>query len=433
MKGLKLIVTIFNFVFLAFAAVAMVTLLTMPTLKLNVGYTMTADQISESVPKSDEVEVDVKELIGGDSISVDLSLTVSSKLLFKSVSGDPKKAIDEEFVDPNVANVAEALKKPINQISRGTLKMTASQIMIKNFETSIDQAKQPSDSRSATQIRKQAGIDDDYFNDLAEDILQEMEKTNSTVTKVNNIMFNGLSNAIKKLNKANVGIMIPEPDQSYKDDVRDDTRDMLTQLQMVKEDGESLYSLSIVMDATMVDVLRSSNNEEAPKNETLQQKAAKLDSYMSDFVKDMIPAEAYDIIASVLKIVLYVVIAIVAVWGFFFLWTLIRTILGIFGKDKCWTFTGPLFWIVGFFQILLGVALTTAVSVFMSSGMLETMASNTGSAEAAEAVGGISFSIYTSMFIPSIFLLIMIPTCIAYGIIKGKYKRQVKNKVPEQQ
>ena len=418
---------------MAFALTAVITLLVMPTVRINVGYSMTADQIAQAFPSEGEEGegsdsgIDFKEMLGDEGISLDLSLSVDSKLLFNSLTGDPQTVIEENFVEPNVKNIAASLKKPLGNIGQGMLKYMVTAFYTKTYESAIDSLKSDSETRTTKEIRIAGGIDDDYLKGESEDVMTELNKNTATVTSLSNVMFNSLLNGTKKFNNAKVGYTIPEMGEDQRGKVKDTVKEMLDGLGMVKEDGESLYPINIVMDAMIVGVFRESSKTEAPENETIEQKAAALDKELATFIKGMIPSESYSTLAMVLKIVLIVLLVFVGIWGLLFIYTLLRTLLA---KKKVWTMTGPIFWILGLLQIILGIGLTAAVSVLMNSGVLNSIIGNSagssGGEEAASMMAGLKLSIMTSMFIPSIILLIMIPFMIVYAVMKHKYKRELK-------
>ena len=454
-QNMKLVIRIFNIVFMAIAATAMICLLTLPTFKVTLGYKMTPEQMAESFPSGGSssansgsstssaksssganTDVDIKKLIGEDGISLDLSVEISPKLLFNSLTGDAQEVIDKEFIEPNVASIVNSLKEPIHKIGKGMVKILFSNYYISLFESEIDQVKN-SDPRSNEDIRIAGGLTNDYFDELAGKTFDAADGANPTVDEVNETMVDCIKEATIKFNNAHTGVTLLDVNEKNKDSISKATREMLKGMNMIKPDDKHIYSISVVMDAMLVDSFSSANNknsensansanqEKAAESENLEEKANKLNKVLGDYIKEMIPTESYETIAKVLKIMLIVLLVFVITWGFYFVYTLLRTLLG---RKKIWTFTGPIFWIVGFFQFILGVGLTTAVAVFTSKDFLSQFmgGGSEASSSASEALGNISISIYTSMFVPSILLLILFPTTIVYAVFKGKYKRQLQ-------
>ena len=409
---MKTILRIFNFVFMAISVVAIVLLFAMPTMSLNIGYKVTAEQIQHVIPENEETkDLDVKKIIGGDTIDLGLSLSVTPKAMFRSVTGDSKTVIDEEFVDPNINSVIESLRNPIHRIAKGLAKQLAVKTLIKNFDEKIEENKDSSDTRSAADIRAAAGMDEAYFENLTDKVFAAIDTPNASVITVGDVMFEQLQDAAKKMNSTGV-MEIPEFDATYKASVRSSTASMLSDANMLKEDEETIYPFDVIVDGMLVDLIRS---DSATEGETMEEKAAKLPSLLSDMIKKNFNDDVYNAIALVLKIMLIVIIVVVAIWAFFLVWTLIRT---FFGGDKVYTFTGPHFWISGVLQILLGVVLTIGTSIALaklgSSGL------------GGGAFANMSASIVTSMFIPSILVLICIPLTSVYTVFKSKYKRELK-------
>ena len=420
---MKKVIKIFNIIFMAIAATAIICLLTMPTMKIDVAYRLTPEQMAESFPSGDEEEetIDIRSVIGDEGIDLQLNLEVSPKLLFAAVSGDPNTVIEENFIEPNVAKIVPLLKKPIDLIGKELVKVVFRVYYAGVFQSEIEALKAEDETRTTDEIAKAGGLTDGYIDSLAEKTFKEMNKDNATVTKVNDVLFSCVLEGNAKFNNANTGIIIPEINESAKDDYKEVTKGLLDGVGMVKEDGESIYPVSVIMNAMLVDVFRAATEEQAPEGETIEEKANQLNNIIHDFVKKMIPAESYDAIATVLKILLVVILIFVATWTLFFLNTFFRTLLA---KEKVWTFTGPIFWILGLIQIVLGVVLSSVISIMLSSKGLSTLA---GGGEEMEAFfSGLKVSVQTCTFIPSILLLVMIPLLIAYAVQKHKYKKELK-------
>ena len=410
---MKNVLRIFNLVFVAIAATAIVLLFAMPTMSLNIGYKVTAEQVQQVLPKNEETEdLDVKKVIGGDTIDLGLSLSVTPKALFRSVTGDSKKVIDEEFVDPNINGVIDSLRNPIHRIAKGLAKQLAVKTLIKSFDEKIEENKDSSDTRTAEQIRTAAGMDVAYFEGLTDKVFSAIEAPNASVITVGDVMFDQLKDAASKMNASGV-MEIPEFDASYKSSIRSSTASMLSDANMLKEDEETIYPIDTIVDGMLVDLIRS---ESTPEGETMEQKAAKLPSLLTDMIKKNFNDDVYNAISIVLKVMLIVIIVVAAVWAFFLVWTLIKT---FFGGDKVYTFTGPLFWISGVLQIIMGVVLTIGTAV--------ALASISASGVGGGAFANMSASIVTSMFIPSILVLICIPLGIVYTVFKSRYKKQLKS------
>lgn len=406
---------------MAMAGVAMFCLLTMPTISMDAAYRMTPEQMAESFPESEETEIDIKSVIGEEGIDLQLKLEITPELLFAAVNGDPNVVIEENFIEPNVANIVPLLKKPFEIIGKELIKVTFRVYYSGVFNAQIDAVKPEEDTRTTEEIAEAGGLTVNYIDSLSETTFQALNNDGSTLTSVNEVIFTSIKEGDQKFNDAGTGLTLPIPEDSSKDDYKEATKGILSSVNMVKEDGESIYPVSIVMNAMLVDFFRAANEQEAPEGETIEQKAQQLDTIIHDFIKNMLPSESYEAIAMVLKVLLVVIFIFVATWAVFFLYTFFRTILA---REKVWTFTGPIFWILGIIQIVLGVALTGIVGTMMSGKGLSMMM---GGDETSEAIlSGLKVSIKTCTFIPSIILLILIPLLIVYAVVKHKYKKQLK-------
>ena len=137
----------------------------------------------------------------------------------------------------------------------------------------------------------------------------------------------------------------------------------------------------------------------------------------------MIPAGSYSTIAMIMKITFFSLVAFVAIWALFLVFTLLRTFIA---RVKIWTLTGPIFWILGLVQIILGVVLTGIISLALSSNILSSMG-GAPTSEASDVINNLKITITTATFVPSIILLIMIPAMIVYAVLVHKYKSGIRS------
>lgn len=425
---MKKIIKLFNYILIAAAALSIISLIMSPTLKVSVAYTVTPAQLAEALPKTDSSEsegVDVTEVIGEEGITLELSLSADPKFLLSCIGTDSTTAIEQNFIDPNAKNIAQSLRKPLSGIGRGMLKYMFTKFYISSYEKAIDEVKAEDDARSATEIRNQAGLTDKFLQRYAEDLLLATDKKGATVTSVNDISFENLVDGTSKFNNANVGVVLPVPDETRRADSHDLTKEMLDTIGMVQSDGESLYPLTLVMDAMLSELFREATKKEGdPEPElTIEQKAAQLNDVLIKFLKSMIPAGSYSTIAMIMKIAFFSLVAFAAIWALFLVFTLLRTFIA---KVKIWTFTGPIFWILGLIQIILGVVLTGIISLALSSNILSSMG-GAPTSEASDVINNLKITIATATFVPSIILLIMIPAMIVYAVLVHKYKSGIRS------
>lgn len=425
---MKKIIKLFNYILIAAAALSIISLIMSPTLKVSVAYTVTPAQLAGALPKTDSSEsegVDVTEVIGEEGITLELSLSADPKFLLSCIGTDSTTAIEQNFIDPNAKNIAQSLRKPLSGIGRGMLKYMFTKFYISSYEKAIDEVKAEDDARSATEIRNQAGLTDKFLQRYAEDLLLATDKKGATVTSVNDISFENLVDGTSKFNNANVGVVLPVPDETRRADSHDLTKEMLDTIGMVQSDGESLYPLTLVMDAMLSELFREATKKEGdPEPElTIEQKAAQLNDVLIKFLKSMIPAGSYSTIAMIMKIAFFSLVAFAAIWALFLVFTLLRTFIA---KVKIWTFTGPIFWILGLIQIILGVVLTGIISLALSSNILSSMG-GAPTSEASDVINNLKITITTATFVPSIILLIMIPAMIVYAVLVHKYKSGIRS------
>jgi hypothetical protein len=102
-----------------------------------------------------------------------------------------------------------------------------------------------------------------------------------------------------------------------------------------------------------------------------------------------------------------------AIWLFLFGWTLFKT----FFSKKPYSFFGPIFWLIGSLQIVLGLGLT-----IFGKYIFPTIKFNMGQIPLKSIV----FAPRTFALVPSILFLVTIPLAIGYLVVKIIAKKQDK-------
>ena len=423
---MKKVIRIFNIFLMAIAAGAMIALAVYPTIRLDFGYHLSNEQISEMIGNqpsdSGEHAIDYRELLGEEGVNLNFSFEVKSRVLLKSFSKDARDVVEEEFIKPNVDNMVTSLRDPFRTVSRRTIKLMFVTYYKGYFEGEIEVAKQVvGDTRSNSEIRIAGGLTDEYLQEIGTRAYEKAGLGNSSVTGVADEMFDTTNDATRKFNAANTGVTLIELDEGGRDDVRNAIENMFDTMGMIEPDGESLYSFETVADAFLVDTLehRSGNSGDEPE-ENIEEKAARLNDVLNGLIREMVPEESYNGLITGLKFAFIGLFIFEAVWGFYFIFTFVRT---VFRKTKVYTFTGPIFWIIGLVQIVLGVGLTIVIAAVTKGNLLSSLP-NGGSA--AKTLANLTLELHTCTFIPSIIVLVMIPITIVYGVLKHKYKKQIK-------
>ena len=416
-------IKIFNFILMALAAASMICLVVTPTIKLDFGYHLSSEQIAELARGNDEEKensgIDFVKLLGEEGVNLDFSFEVRSKMLLKAFKEDARTVVEEEFVKPNVENMVNSLRDPFRQIGRATTKLMFTTYYISYFDAEIAIAQEVvGDTRDVDEVRNAGGLTNAYLEELGVRAYEKAGLGNATVTAVSNEMFDSTNEATRKFNSNGTGVTLVELDESGRGTVRDALVSMFDSMGIIKEDGESLYSFEVVADAFLVDTFEQGEH----KDENVETKAARLNTVLANFIRSMLPEESYDMIIMGLKFLFIGLFIFEAIWGFYFIFTLLRTLLA---KKKVYTFTGLIFWILGLVQIVLGVGLTVVIAILTNGDVLSKIAGDGGEA-ASKALASISFSLYTCTFIPSIILLVMVPLTIVYKVNKHKYKKQLK-------
>ena len=435
---MKKVLKIMNLILLAMSGFAVVCFLALPTISLKAGIKLSKEQITEMIPsEAGEDGMDIASMIPEEGINLDIGIKVPAKLALKSLTTDVSEILQEEVIAPNVENIVDNLENLIVPVGSTLLKTVIGQAYRATYEEGFRallqaQPEDNRDPRSASDLREAAGLTQAYCMNQAESVMTVLKGTDPTVTKANDAFFNELVLGVTKFNSAHLSWQGVEyqaevPGNEQKAELKETVKKLFDEsLKMVKENGEDLYPLDIAIKSMLVLALRQANQSgegggEAaiPEGETAADRANMLKPYLTEMLSEKLPIDQAEELTKYMNYVAYGLFVFAGFWALLFIFTLLRTLLA---KKKVWTKTGPIFWILGLVQIVIGVGLTVAVSVALKNPSVLAQLP----AESRDLMNGISLTIKTCAFYPSIFILIMIPYMIAYAVVKHKYKRELK-------
>ena len=424
---MKKVIKIMNLIILAFSGFAIVCFLLFPTLSIKAGVKLTKEQIVNVIPEEERGSAEIDEVIPEEGIDLDINVKIPSKVPLKALSGnDVSELITEEVVKPNVENLVKNVENLITPIGTAIIKVTVFQAYVQTYETAMNGLKQEGDSRDATALRNAGGLNDNYCMNQAENVMTALKAEGATVANLQNVFVTSVDNATNTFNAAhvtygNLVYQIPPSSEESKAELRETVVKVFGDeaLGMIKPDGVHLYSLDITLKALAVKMIRQANEEAQPEGETAEQRAALLNEEITKMLTSKLPLDQAEQITNIMKYVAFGLLGFAGIWALLFLYTLLRTLIA---KKKCWTFTGPIFWILGLVQIVIGVGLTVLVAAALKNPTVISQLP----AESRDLLAGITLSMKTCAFFPSIILLVMIPYQIAYFVCKHKYKKELR-------
>ena len=416
---MKIVVKIFNVIYLVFAAVAITCFCTMPYISINGGYELTTQQVAELLPGDVKAQVTEQELAEelvikddkGNTIpfAVPVKLNIDSSMVLKFWD---KETINDEInatIEQTVGTVVEELQQPIHNLAVIIAKKTANKAIHDNILTQVKNALGGTDEEAAAKM-VESGIDDEYINDFTEEVYAKLSEDGATFDNICEIVDGKMSDIAEKLD-------LPDFDpETATDQVNEELDKALTEAGLKNEDGtinnidDAITTLllkflngetdsedkteeinetaepdeanedekSIKRGTTQVFADEGSSSEE--KERELTEKITKL---IKEKVEELHIAETYSqysFIAFAFTMFLILPWAVLA----------IVCIVRIIRPKKCWV--RPWFvYSFGFIQILLGVGLT-----FLTTFFLPQAANILPLADYADVIDRMNISVQTS-------------------------------------
>lgn len=418
------IIRILNIVYMAIAAVAIVFFFSVPFVDASVNVTMNnqfvLDLIQKNVPGAESLTME-DIFTNNEKVEATIRLNVTPVQLVESYTDKSQQNIETYFITPNCSDLVDALLPQIKNVAQALLKLSAKNAVDSQIE---DYNKAHPDSPIS--------VPAEQINEAANQILNSLEEEGATTDSVSQTIYDQAVSIIENadgdtsaISKEEIQDALSEeldkygllnPDGTIKNDdgtVNQILYDLITGggLFPSNSSNENDSSTSSIPSNSEPKSLNSNDNTitiASPENtKTEEDVKAALAANLTTLLGDQFLV----VTTTALKAMFVVLIVFVITWGFLLVYTLIRT----FRKKKCYTFIGPVFWIVGFFEIGLGIGLKVASQFPID------LTSMTGQLNMFESIKpNISFS----TFIPGILVLLCIPLTIIYKHYKKKLKKQ---------
>lgn len=427
MKLVKLIIKIFNCVIMAISAVATIFLFASPSLSFNSRIDVDVKKFSEFVPKTEYSEnIDIAYLLGTETISVGLKFKISAGDLSKTTKGD-KERINELFINENVDNIVDELHTPVELITDFTIRSVMESMIEAEITKYVDQARQDFEEKHPTypkttteDIMSSASLNTAYFHNFALALYDASNADDASFTKVNDVLFQQIDEALNKAKKSGAKIDNTSFNESKKDTIKESLKTIYGQLNLVKEDNEHLEKISQISYVYLTKFVKERlSSKEGFDTTILEQKSGEeLRDYSDRLLGELVRNEMPDVFYQVIKYVsigLFVGLFLFTLtWVGLLLFTAYRTFL----SKKTWTIFGPLFWLSGLLQLVLGFGITYAFKVVIPT-KLDIASLNL-------PISNVLLAPRTYALVPSILFMVCIVLGIAYLVLKILFKKPLK-------
>ena len=347
---------------MALALTATIFLFASPTFSFNSNVGLDVKTFSQFVPETKySQDFDIEKLLGTKTIHLGVKFSLKLNEVKEIKSGDRDK-INQNIVSDNVDDMLKILHEPVDLITDFSIRSIIKSIIKEQVTNQVDQArenykqKSGQDMGSTTEeIMEEVGMDDAYFTSFAFALYDSMNSDTATVDSVTQTLYDQIDDALIKAESSGA-VDSSSYNQSAKEAIKDSFVQTLNQLKLV-EDGGKVKKISQISYMYLSEYLKK-ELENKGVEESLEQEVGETipdyaDRLLRVFVFTQMPDVFYKAIGYV-SLGLYIgLFVFAAIWLLLFLITLIKTF-----TKKPWTFFGPLFWIIGLLQLVLGLGLT---------------------------------------------------------------------------
>ena len=347
---------------MAIALAATIFLFAAPSLSFNSNIGIDVTTFSELVPETEySTNFDIPKILGTDSIHVGIKFSLKPDGVKEIMNGE-RDTINQRIVSDNVDDMLKELHTPVDLITDYAIRSIIKNIVKEQITQQIDNAREEYQKKSGQElesttpeIMEEVGIDDVYFTNFAFALYDSADAEDATVDSVTETLYEQIDEA---LIRAENYIDSSSYNETAKTAIKDNLVNTLTSLKLV-EDGGKVTRISQISYMYLSDYLKK-ELEKKGSTEDLERKTGETYSDYSDrllrvFVFTQIPDVFYAAVGYVSLALFIGMFVFAAIWAFLFLWTLFKTF-----TKKPWTFFGPLFWILGLVELVLGLGLTVA-------------------------------------------------------------------------
>ena len=359
---MKLVLRILNLVIAAIAGVAVVLLFAMPAFSFNSKVVVDVNKFSSFIPETTYTkDIDVVDTLGTDEIQVGIKFKLSATDINKVMNGD-KDIINNNVIVKNLDDTLEILDKAVDVLADNTIRKNLQNIIKDEIARQIENGKPEGENTPSTEeIMETLDMDDHYFEVFADNLYDEANKDDATVDSVGAVLQEKIDEAVTKAEKS--GAIKPGTyTQEQKEQNKLNLRNVLQQLDMIKEDGEHLEKISELPYLYILKYVKEQLNGKVAETE-LNKKAGETNKdhtfrLLEAWVLNLMPDVFYKVVSYV-SLGMFIGLFVFA--GTWILLAAFELLHFIFVTKKHRLFKGlflPIFVIVGLLQVVLGFVLT---------------------------------------------------------------------------
>lgn len=407
---------------MALSLTATIFLFASPSFSFNSNIAIDVKTFSQFVPETDySKDFDIVEMLGTDTIHVGIKFSLKPGEMKEIMNGD-RTAINNRIINDNVDDMTKILHEPVDLITDFSIRSIIRSIVREQITQQIDNARKQYEEKTGQEmeatteeIMEDVGIDNEYFTKFAFSLYDAADAEDATVDSVTSVLYEQIDDALFRAETAG-GIDTTSYDESAKSAIRDTLVGTLNQLKLV-EDGGHVKRISQISYMYLSDYLKTELEKKGVSEDTEQKAGEKEGDYADRLLKVYVTTQMPDVFYKAVGYVslgLFIGMFVFAgIWGILLLWTLFKTF-----TKKPWTLFGFWFWILGLFQLALGLGLTVG-GKFILPKYLDLSSFNL-------PISSIVMAPRTYALIPSMIYLACIVVAIVYLFFKIPAKQQYK-------
>ncbi len=356
--SMKLVLRIFNLIIIAVSLATIILIFTQPAFTFNSNIGIDIAKLAKMVPETEySKDLKLNELVGTDTIHLGIKFELTVGDLHKAMSKD-KDTIDDLIISKNVDNIVDTMHEPINLITEYTIRTVVKNLIKTVIKSNIENAIPEGSGSTSDDIMNEVGLDEEYFTKFAE-ALYDVTNSGATVNEATNVLNSQIDDALTRADESGE-IDVTAFADDEKESVKNTLVNTLTTLKLVNSDN-TIKKVSDIPYVYFAEYLKNELSSRITDTTELNQKSDEANADYADrltnlFVITMMPDAFYTIVSYVSLGLFIGLFVFTGIWLLLVVITLLRTL----SRRKPWTFFGPLFWIAGILEIILGLGITIA-------------------------------------------------------------------------
>ena len=407
---------------MAMSLAATIFLFASPSFSFNSNIAIDVKAFSQFVPKTEYSEdFDIVEMLGTDSIHVGIKFSLRPGQMSEIMNGD-RDAINERIINDNVDDMTKILHEPVDLITdfsvRSIIRSIVREQITQQIEKALDSYSQKTGqpkTTTAEEIMEDVGIDNEYFTNFAFALYDAADAEDATVDSVTTVLYEQIDDALFRAETAG-GIDTSSYDADAKASIKTTLVSTLNQLKLVEEGGH-VKRISQISYMYLSDYLKKELQNKGVSEDLEQKPEEKEGDYADRLLKVFVFTQMPDVFykgVGYVSLGLFIGMFVFAgIWGILLLWTLFKTF-----TRKPWTMFGFWFWILGLFQLVLGLGLTVGGKFILPKYV--------DISKFGLPISSILIAPRTYALIPSIIYLACIVVAIVYLFFKVPAKQEYK-------